>query len=102
MKLIDIQRDVLIKYIKNQTNVDLIPLIHERQMKPTKYLEVNVRGCLSHSDYHIYRKLESLSLRDNKMLFTIEDNGGFGSVLYYRSFLKEKAKKWQLQNKKVK
>lgn len=70
-------RKALLDFIKDQTNVDLTSLVHERQSKPRRFLGVDMQY-----DSEEARPLKQLENR-YKDFFKISPNGGFGIALVY-------------------
>jgi len=74
------KKDQLIKYIKEQTSIDLTNLVVNENFKPRKFLCVYVNEI---KDRRTYNALVLLSHRYKKDIFMVHDNGGMGIALEY-------------------
>ena len=74
------KKQQLLKYIKEQTNIDLTDLIVDENFRPRKFLCVDVNEI---KDRRIYNALVLLSNRYKKDKFAVHDNGGMGLALEY-------------------
>ena len=76
------QAKALLDFIKEQTNLDLMPLVHEKQAHPRRYLGVDMRYNRMQPSEE-FRSLLQLENRYGKDYFSISDNGGLGIALVY-------------------
>ena len=76
------QAKALLAFIKEQTNLDLLPLVHEKQAHPRRYLGVDMRYNRMQPSEE-FRLLLQLENRYGKDYFAISDNGGLGIALLY-------------------
>jgi len=76
------QAKELLAFIKDQTKLDLTPLVHEKQAHPRRYLGVDMRYDRMQPSED-FRALLQLENRYGKGYFEISDNGGLGIALVY-------------------
>jgi hypothetical protein len=77
------QAKALLAYIKDQTNLDLMPLVHEKQAHPRRYLGIDLGysgGAETSRELMALKKLEG---EYGGGFFKISDNGGLGIALVY-------------------
>jgi hypothetical protein len=79
----------LISYVKDKINLDLKPLLHEKQPKPKLYLAVDMK----YDSFSPSKELRSLLELEKayKHFFKIESNGGLGIALMYGPKIKDLA-----------
>ncbi len=80
---------VLLDLIKDQMNLDLTSLVHDKQPKPRTYLGVNLRWDCFETSMEV-RQLQAL---ETKGYFSIQPNGGLGIALVFGPKLLELAKR---------